>query len=280
MIALFNASRASGAIVCNRTYGWRLQTIAPLALEALNSAIMEYHQRDKEATLSGVVKVLRAEDSKMRRLDSMTAPPLQNGMDLRIGDCRVVLSDIADDSIPLILTDPPYEDGAEPLWQWLGEFANRALVPGGSLICYFGQANIDKILQSLKAGDMKYWWLCAMLHEQAQRLPGRFVTVNYKPILWFVKEFRRGRTLVPDIVYSERRNKAAHAWGQGEGGVSQWIHQLTDPGETIVDPFCGTADWGLAACEAGRYWIGSDIVAGGTTDVRADTVSEQVEDDQ
>ena len=39
---------------------------------------------------------------------SMTAPRIAHGMDYRVGDCRVVLSDIADDSIPLILTDPPY----------------------------------------------------------------------------------------------------------------------------------------------------------------------------
>ena len=34
------------------------------------------------------------------------AVPLPDGMELRIGDCRVVLSDIPDNSVPLIVTDP------------------------------------------------------------------------------------------------------------------------------------------------------------------------------
>jgi hypothetical protein len=114
-----------------------------------------------------------------------------------------------------------------------------------------------------------------MLHEQGQRLAGKFVAVNSKPILWYVKEFRRGRTIVPDVVYARWRNKKQHAWGQGEGGVTQWIHQLTDPEETIVDPFCGTGEWGLITCREGRKWIGTDIVAGGTTTVEADDIEEE-----
>ena len=35
--------------VGNKTYGWRLQTIAPLAREALDSTITEAHRGGKEA---------------------------------------------------------------------------------------------------------------------------------------------------------------------------------------------------------------------------------------
>jgi hypothetical protein len=37
-------------------------------------------------------------------------PIVDGGFDYRVGDARVVLADIADNSIPLILTDPPYKD--------------------------------------------------------------------------------------------------------------------------------------------------------------------------
>lgn len=254
--------------VGNRTYGWRLMTTAQMAIEGLNSTIDQLHGAGKDASLTGIVKILRAEESEMRRLDSMTAPSL-NSMDLRVGDCRVALSDIESNSLPLIMTDPPYEDGAEPLWRWLGEWAMDVLIPGGSLICYFGGANINKLYRIFDDAGLTHWWPCVMMHEHAQRLAGKFVTVNAKPVLWYVKEFRRGRTLVPDVVYSARRNKAQHAWGQGEGGITQWIHQLTEPGETIVDPFCGSGEWGLITCREGRKWIGCDIVAGGTTQVVA-----------
>jgi len=72
-------------------------------------------------------------------------------MELRIGDCRQVLADVPDNSVPLILTDPPYGDDAEPLYRWLAEFAARALIPGGSLICYTGQSRLDRDMALLSA---------------------------------------------------------------------------------------------------------------------------------
>lgn len=260
----------------NRMHAWRMRTIAPLALEALNSFIEEYHQREKQATLSGIVKSVKAGESAMRRLDSMTAPAIYTP-DFRFMDCRVAFPDITDDSVAMIMTDPPYEDGAEPLWRWLGPWAMKKLIPGGSLICYFGHHNINKLYPILDAAGLKHWWHCVMVHDQAQRLGGKFVAVNHKPIVWYVKEFRRGRTIVPDMVYSSRRNKVLHAWGQGEGGVTQWIHQLTEPGELIVDPFCGTGDWGHISCREGRRWTGADIVKGGTTSVLVDELEDAAE---
>lgn len=275
-----NATRFSGERVGtiaekvgNRTYGWRMETIAPLSPEALASFIQEYHQKDKEASLTGVVKIIRAGESEMRRMDSMTAPE-QSSLDLRIGDCRAVWPDIQPGSIPLILTDPPYEDGAEPLWRWLAKWSFGVLADGGSLICYFGGANVNKLYRIFDDAGLTHWWPCVMMHDQAQRLAGKFVIASTKPVLWYVKGYRRNRHLVPDLVYAEKRRKAKHAWGQGDGGITQWIHQLTEPGETIIDPFCGTGEWGLITCREGRKWKGSDIAAGGTTTVMADDLEE------
>ena len=55
-------------------YSWRLRQIQPLAIEALDSAISEFHRVGQEATLTGIVKRLRAGESEERRLNSMTAP--------------------------------------------------------------------------------------------------------------------------------------------------------------------------------------------------------------
>lgn len=263
--------------VGSKMYGWRLKTIAPLAIEALHSAIKEYHRREKEATLTGVVKILRGEESTMRRWDSLTSPPVENGLDLRIGDCRVMLSDIEDESVPLILTDPPYEEAAEPLWEWLGAFAKRVLIPGGSLVCYFGGAHINRLYRIFDDAGLVQWYPAVMLHDNAQRLGGKFVIAQHKPILWYVKEFRRDRRLISSVVSDSRPDKTKHSWAQGDGGIRVWIHQLTEPKETIIDPFAGTAEWGRITCIEGRYWIGSDIVAGGTTDVRADEPEESSE---
>ena len=169
---------------------------------------------------------------------------------------------MADDSVHLVLTDPPFGDESGPLYEWLGEWAQRVLVPGGSLICFTGQSRLDRDM-AVFARSLRYWWLLAMRHNQAQRLPGKFVIAEFKPVLWFVKDHRRGRTLVNDVLRSDQRDKDGHDWGQGDGGVELLIQQLTDPDELIVDPFAGTGRWGQIASRMGRRWIGCDVVHGG-----------------
>ena len=308
-------------LVGNRFYANRLKQLLRLDREGMESAIYQLHREGpaKEATLNGVTKLIGAEDTRVRRMDTLTAPriPYSQGYDYRIGDARLALADVEDESIPLIITDPPYGDEAEPLYRWLAAYAARVLVPGGSLICYTGQSTL--IRDGVIFGEhLKYWWTNIMLHDAAQRLAGKFVIPGFKPILWFVKGFRRGRSLVSDVVSDEiefpdianildawddpsrllmrieelerlgtaarspfmadvarpQRDKSAHDWGQGDGGVRRWIHHLTDPGETIVEPFCGEGKWGRIACEEGRYWKGADIAFGGTTTIAANDLTQ------
>lgn len=199
-----------------------------------------------------------AAQTQARREASRNAEPLPDGMDLRHGDARGQLADVAPESVALVLTDPPYGDEAEPLYQWLAEWAAKVLVPGGSLICYTGQSRLDRDM-AIIGQHLRYWWLLAMMHDQSQRLPGKFVIPGFKPVLWYVRDSRRGRTLVPDVLKPPARDKELHNWAQGEGGVSALIEHLTEPGELILDPFAGTATWGKIAAGMGRHWIGATL---------------------
>jgi DNA modification methylase len=199
-------------------------------------------------------------------------------MELRIGDCRTVLSDIPDSSVALILTDPPYAEESEPLYRWLAEFAARVLIPGGSLICYTGHWSINRDMRIFDE-HLRYWWIFAMLQHQSKRLPGKFIVAGWKPVVWYVKEFRRGRSLVPDVLRPPQRQKEDHEWGQGEGGVTHLIEHLAEPGELIVDPFAGTANWGRIAVSMGRRWIGADVVPGGDTAIIADEAASDADSD-
>jgi hypothetical protein len=69
------------------------------------------------------------------------------------------------------------------------------------------------------------------------------------------------------VIYTGGRDKTAHEWGQGTGGVGVFIEGLTNPGEVIVDPFAGTMAWGKIAHGMGRRWVGADIVKGGSTTI-------------
>jgi hypothetical protein len=211
-----------------------------------------------------------------RRQALLDAVQLPDDMEpVRIGDCREVLADIEDNSVHLILTDPPYGNAAEPLYVWLAEFAARVLVPGGSLICYTGLTLLDRDMRIFGEQErLTHWTPCVLVHDRRQKIWGNRVLANHKPILWYVKDgFRRAASdgkvkMVPTVVRATR-DKSLHDWAQGDGGVRQWIEQLTEPGELIVDPYAGTAAWGRIAHSLKRRWIGCDIVAGGSTTVPA-----------
>jgi DNA methylase len=215
--------------------------------------------------------------ARERREALRNATPVPDGLELRIGDARVVLADIPDNSVAAIITDPPYGNQAEPLYRWLAEFAARVLVHGGSLICLTGQARLDRDMQ-IFGEHLNYLWLRAMMHNTHQRLHGARVICGYKPLLHYTKGRLRKMDrspLIPDVLYTAGRDKSAHEWGQGTGGVSVFIEHLTDPGETIIDPFAGTATWGNIAHSMGRRWIGADIAKGGSATIVAEMEAEQ-----
>jgi hypothetical protein len=233
---------------------------------AMTAAQRQARRREKLRREAFAAKCAAGQE---RRRQSRMAKPIPGGMELRTGDARIVLADVPDNSVPLILTDPPYGDEAGPLYEWLAEFARRVLINGGSLICYAGGARLDRDIAILSA-RLRWWWPCKMEHHQSQRIPGKFVIATWKPVLWFVKDFRRGRSLVVDTLISPARDKDLHNWSQGDGGVSPLIEHLTEPGELIVDPFAGTAKWGDIAVAMGRRWLGADIELGGSTMVAAE----------
>lgn len=236
--------------------------LAELPEAELDAEFEKANKAKKPVAESALVKKAAAKQTKAKREASRTAEPLADGMDLRYGDAREVLTDLPPASVHLVLTDPPYGDEAAPLYSWLAEWSARVLVPGGSLVCYTGQSRLDRDMRLL-GEHLRYWWTLAMLHHQSQRLPGKFVVAEWKPVLWFVKEHRRGRSLVTDVLRSPARDKSAHAWAQGEAGVPHLLEHLTDPGELVADPFAGSGRWGRIATGMGRRWIGADVEQGG-----------------
>lgn len=233
-----------------------------VSVAAKVAELPESEQRRLAHASEGLLKKQSAR-AYSRRL-ARAAEPIPSGMEYRIGDCREVLTDIAPDSVALILTDPPYQDEADPLFEWLAEWSARVLVPGGSLICFPGTIAVLRRAAMFER-HLSYWWMMAMMHTQPQRLYGRAVLVGHKPVLWFTKGDRRSRSLVPDTLYSKARDKDLHAWGQGDGGIRPVLEHLTELHELVVDPFAGSGVWGDIAHSLGRRWIGCDLVKGGST---------------
>jgi 16S rRNA G966 N2-methylase RsmD len=184
---------------------------------------------------------------------------VEDGPEIIEGDFRTIGDEIPDDSVTLILTDPPYAESALPLYDDLGRLASRVLVHGGSLVCYTGQATFPKVVEKLDPW-LRYWWTFCLKHQHGgQQLPGKWVIAEWKPLLWFVKEKRLGREYVADCLRGSRPIKADHEWAQGCEEVVYLIKKLTEPGEGILDPFAGSGAFGRAAKALGRKFVGIDL---------------------
>lgn len=75
-------------------------------------------------------------------------------------------------------------------------------------------------------------------------------------MLWYVKGQYTGR-YTWDHVISEYEGKNHHIWQQSTVEARHFISRLTEPGDTVCDPFAGSGTTGLACLQLGdRNFIG------------------------
>ena len=138
------------------------------------------------------------------------------------------------------------------------------LADGGSLIAYCGQSILPAAIAHLHT-HLRYWWTLALTHNHgSQMLPGKNVSVGWKPLLWYVKDHRATSTMMPDRIAGSEPRKTIPtgddgSWAQGVDELAPIISALTAPGDLIVDPFAGSGTTGLAAMRFRRRFIGAEI---------------------
>ena len=207
----------------------------------------------------------RSRRSLLLLADQLTAVEVAaDDVDVRAGHFRDVLGDIEPGSVALILTDPPYPEKYLALWDELGCFASKALTDGGSLIAYCGQSILPGAIGQLHL-HLRYWWTLALVHNYgSQMLPGKNVSIGWKPLLWYVNGHRATSTMMPDRIAGSAPRKGLDTgdtgdWAQGVAELEPIISALTAPGDLIVDPFAGSGTTGVAAMRFGRRFIGATL---------------------
>jgi site-specific DNA-methyltransferase (adenine-specific) len=177
---------------------------------------------------------------------------------LYLGDCREVLPTLG--RVDLVLTDPPYPREFQHLYGEMAEHAAALLPVGGSLVTLCGHYQTIEVGAAISQ-HLRFWWLAGMKHTMGTRLPGKWVFSLWKPALWFVKERRHsGDTECPvDLLEGGGQDKAVHEWGQPYQWFRHWIERLSEPGDVVLDPFCGAGTTGVAAAKLRRRFIGVEL---------------------
>lgn len=216
--------------------------------------------RRKEEELARQQSQAEAERIRLEREQERNARIEAILADIHQGDFREVCKQIPDNSVDVIITDPPYPEEYLPLYEALAQEAARILKPGGSLVVMCGQSYLPQIF-CLMSSHLTYHWTLTYLTPggQSPQIWPRKINTFWKPVLWFVKGEYQG-DWHGDVIKSDvnDNDKRFHDWGQSESGMRRLVENFSQPGETVLDPFCGGGTTGLVAIEAGRLFVGID----------------------
>ena len=168
---------------------------------------------------------------------------------------------VADNSIDLIFTDPPYDRASIYLYDWLAIEAARVLKNGGFCLAMCGGMFLNQNFAIMDKHLVFHWKFEIYLNGfSATPIWPRSVVARSKPILAYSKgkgNPRQGNIL--GAIVGGGQDKRFHHWGQDVESARYYIDVLSSPGEIVLDPFVGGGTT-LVACELiGRRGIGFDI---------------------
>jgi ParB-like chromosome segregation protein Spo0J len=246
------AAAATGAKSRNVGKAKRIRDRAPDLFDKVDKGEMPIDRADR---------VIRNREAEQRQAERAKAEAAAAGtvatIDVRLGDFRDVLADLT--NVDAIITDPPYGKKFLPLLGDLAKWSDKVLAPDGVMAVLIGQTYLPDVYLLLGAGRPYRWTACFLGNaNRSYQCHARKVKSNWKPLLiygggsdWFVDVIRGGG--------GDAAAKTLHKWGQEYVGFHQVIERLTERGQTVVDPFLGSATTALAGHALGRHVIGCDI---------------------
>lgn len=240
----------------------RWQLLADLPEQLFKQYMAEVRSIKKEITSAGAYReaqAYRRKSATKERIASVeTAVPKE--VVLRNGDFRELCLELPDHSVDLILTDPPYPAEFLPLWEDMARAALRILKPGGYLAAYSGQRFLPEIYAML-GRHLEYQWTAAVRHSAGFHKIWMHDLLNaWKPILIYSNGAPRQKMRgMHDLITGGMGDKLAHHWAQPESEAADLIENLSNVGDTVLDPFMGSGTIPRAAYRMKRLAIGFEV---------------------
>ena len=193
------------------------------------------------------------------------------------GDCFELLKDIPDESVDMILTDPPYgmnfqsshrktkyeKIKGDSNLDWLDDFVNeiyRVSKPNTAHYVFCSFHHIDKFKQAIerkfKIKNILTW---VKNNTSMGDLKGDFA-----PKTEFIIFFHKGRRLIngrrdPNVLEFKKTQNQLHPTQKPVDMTEYLIEKFSDEGDLILDPFMGSGTTGIACINTNRNFIGMEL---------------------
>lgn len=173
---------------------------------------------------------------------------------------------IADNSIDMIFSDPPYVKDLLVCYQWIAQEAARVLKPGKFIAVICGGVGLNKIMRWFDDAGLDYYWNYQM--GMRGRSSGQVwirgnnkvpITLRTKNVLVYSKGEALPRCGTIGLYWSGGSDKRWHHWGQHVDSHRYYIDCFSAKGDLVLDPMGGGGTTSVACSILERRCIIGDI---------------------
>ena len=212
------------------------------------------------------------------------------GINIKQGDCLELMKDIPDESVDLIVTDPPYKitsrgNGGNSggmfqkkivnkgqvfnnndisIKDYLGEFY-RMLKPQTHCYIMTNNKNITEFLMAVKESDFHF--IKNLVWVKDNKIMGQSYMSQFEYIIFL----RKGRhkkinncgesdvLTFPNKKLKDENGKTIHDTEKPVGLMKVLIDNSSQPYDLVLDPFMGIGSTGVACQNTNRNFIGFEL---------------------
>jgi len=180
-----------------------------------------------------------------------------------IGDAKILVKEIPDESIDLILTDPVYQNTDD--YRWLAETVVRVLKDNRPCLAFCGIPFLPQTLVAMQNGGLAYRWQIIWYRNNEIRQRGAPPGKNmYTPCLLFDKGKSKRRSFAFDIhsipVISAVDEPARFKWLKPRCLIRLLLSNYSRVSDIVLDPFTGSSTVPAVCKMLGRQYLAFEII--------------------